>query len=97
MKRLILVLLLTLVVTAGAIHAQDAAQTQDAAQNDAAGQLVAIDLTLALSLLGSVASVVWWWVLREIRANEAAHREFRDDIKKVLSGDVAWLKALLDK
>ena len=97
MKRLILVLVLTLVVTAGAIQAQDVAQNQDAAQNAAAGQSVAIDLTLAFSLLGLVASGAWWWVSREIRANEDDHKEFRDDIKKVLSGDVAWLKAMLDK
>ena len=96
MKRVILVLVLTLVATVCAAQTESAVQTQDEV-SDAAGQSVAIDLTLALSLLAFVASAAAWWVRREVLANEAAHREFRDDIKKLLSGDVAWLKAMLEK
>ncbi|MCY4028784.1 MAG: hypothetical protein OXH75_20995 [Acidobacteria bacterium] len=79
----------------------------------AAAPPVALDLSAALSLavwagtaaLAAIAvlvGVIAWFLRREIRNNDAAHRELRADIrelrgdvKKLLAGDVAWVQALL--
>lgn len=66
------------------------------AQSDATEEQ-AVDLTLYLSLLGLSSAIIGWWVRREILTNEKDHKEFRNDIKKVLSGDIAWLDILIKK
>ena len=58
--------------------------------------------TALLAAIALLLGVVAWFVRREIRNNDAAHRELRADIKelrgdvkKLLAGDVAWVQALL--
>ena len=77
----------------------------------AAATPITLDLSAALplaagtALLAAIAlllGVIAWFLRREIRNNDAAHRELRADIqelrgdvKKLLAGDVAWVQALL--
>ena len=58
--------------------------------------------TAALAAIAVLVGVIAWFLRREIRNNDAAHRELRADIrelrgdvKKLLAGDVAWVQALL--
>ena len=54
--------------------------------------------------IGVLSGVVAWFLRRELKSNDDAHRELKadvktveSDIKKLLSGDVAWVKTLLEK
>ena len=50
-----------------------------------------------LAVIGALAGLCVWFLRREIINNDAAHTELRRDVKKLLEGDVAWVKALLGK
>ena len=50
-------------------------------------------LTTITILLGMMA----WFLRREITNNDKAHDELRRDVKKLLEGDVAWVRILLER
>ena len=57
-----------------------------------------------LAGIGALAGLCAWFLRREIKNNDEAHRELRadvktveSDVKKLLEGDVAWVRALLDR
>ena len=52
-------------------------------------------ITILLGVLAGLFGVIVWFLRREIRNNDAAHQELRTDIKKLLEGDVAWIKAVM--
>ena len=62
---------------------------------------VTVELSATVTaLLGAIAillGAVAWFLRRELTNNDKAHAEMRDDIKKLLSGDVAWIRALMDR
>ena len=47
-----------------------------------------------IAIIAVLAGVVTWFLRREIRNNDAAHADLRTDVKKLLEGDVAWVKDL---
>ena len=53
--------------------------------------------TVLLAVIAALAAVVAWFLRREIRNNDEAHRELRADVKKLLEGDVAWVKSLMER
>ena len=54
-------------------------------------------MTWVLANMGVLLAVIAYFLRRELNSNDEAHREPRADVKKLLSGDVAWVKALLDR
>ncbi len=80
---------------------------------------ITIELPTALTwVAGSIAAliaIIGFFLHRELKANDQAHRDLRGDIKtvdtnlrgdikaveadvkKLLAGDVAWVKTLLDR
>ena len=54
-------------------------------------------MTWVLASMGVLLAVIAYFLRRELNSNDEAHRELRADVKKLLSGDVAWVKALLDR
>ena len=62
-------------------------------------------ITIALPMATSAAAwiivallaVIAWFVRRDIRNNDVAHTELRADVKKLLEGDVAWIRSLLER
>ncbi len=59
----------------------------------AAAWVVAVLFAVVAALFGVVA----WFLRREIRNNDEAHKELRGDVKKLLEGDVAWVRSLLER
>ena len=45
----------------------------------------------------ALAGAVVWFLKREIKNNDEAHAELRGDVKKLLAGDVVWIRSLLDR
>ena len=58
-----------------------------------AAWVVAVLFAVVAALFGVVA----WFLRREIRNNDEAHKELRGDVKKLLEGDVAWVRSLLER
>jgi len=54
-------------------------------------------MTWVLACIGVLLAIIAYFLRRELNSNDEAHRELRADVKKLLSGDVAWVKALLDR
>ena len=54
-------------------------------------------MTWVLASIGVLLAVIAYFLRRELNSNDEAHRELRADVKRLLSGDVAWVKALLDR
>ena len=61
-------------------------------------------LTWVAGLIAALIAVIGFFLHRELKANDQAHTDLRGDIKtiesdvkKLLSGDVAWVKSLLDR
>ncbi|MDE2907517.1 MAG: hypothetical protein OXQ28_15690 [Acidobacteriota bacterium] len=54
-------------------------------------------ITVLLAALTLLAGIVAWFLRREIKNNDEAHRELRGDIKKLLEGDVVWVRTLLNR
>ena len=61
-------------------------------------------MTALAAVSTGLLGVVVWFLHREIKNNDEAHRQLRGDIKtvesdvkKLLEGDVAWVRALLNK
>ena len=57
-----------------------------------------------LAVMAALIGVIGWFLRREIIKNDQAHDEMKgdiktveSDIKKLLEGDVAWVKVLLDR
>ncbi len=49
-----------------------------------------------LAVIGILAGICVWFLRREITNNDVAHTELRGDVKKLLSGDVEWVKTIRD-
>lgn len=49
------------------------------------------------AVIGALFAVIVWFLRREIRNNDEAHKELRADVKKLLAGDVAWVRSLLER
>ncbi len=49
------------------------------------------------AVIGALFAVIVWFLRREIRNNDEAHKELRADVKKLLEGDVAWVRSLLER
>ena len=47
-------------------------------------------ITVLLTLLS-------WFLRRELRNNDAAHRELDQSVRKLLEGDVAWVRLIVQK
>ena len=66
----------------------------------AAAPLITIELPTALTwVLGIIAALIatiGFFLHRELKSNDAAHAELRGDAKKLLTGDVEWVKAIRD-
>lgn len=70
-------------------------------------QIVATATPVTIELPTAVSVAVWtitvlfavivWFLRREIRNNDEAHKELRADVKKLLAGDVAWVRSLLER
>lgn len=70
-------------------------------------QIVATATPVTIELPTAVSVAVWtitvlfavivWFLRREIRNNDEAHKELRADVKKLLEGDVAWVRSLLER
>ena len=69
---------------------------------------VTIELPAAVAaMLGIIAvliAVIAYFLRRELNGNDAAHRALREDVqvvdsdvKRLLAGDVAWVRTLLDR
>lgn len=62
---------------------------------------VTIELPTAVSIAAWIIAVLFavivWFLRREIRNNDEAHKELRADVKKLLAGDVAWVRSLLER
>lgn len=62
---------------------------------------VTIELPTAVSVavwtIAVLFAVIVWFLRREIRNNDEAHKELRADVKKLLAGDVAWVRSLLER
>lgn len=62
---------------------------------------VTIELPTAVSVavwtIAVLFAVIVWFLRREIRNNDEAHKELRADVKKLLEGDVAWVRSLLER
>ena len=68
---------------------------------------IAIELSAAVTLLGVIAAlfgVIGFFLHRELGNNDKAHSDLKTDvramdtsIKKLLEGDVAWVRALLER
>ena len=72
-------------------------------------------VTWMLGLIATLIAIIGFFLHRELKANDQAHRDLRGDIKsvdtnlhsdiksvdsevkKLLAGDVAWIKTLLDR
>lgn len=72
-------------------------------------------VTVVLSIIAALIAVIAFFLARELKANDQAHKDLRGDIKtvdtnlrgdikaldsdvkKLLSGDVAWIKVLLER
>lgn len=84
MRRVILALVIAMVMVGGCGDTTEGQGTEF------------IDLTTALSVVagfaGFLIGIVMWLLRRMIHANDADHREFRSDIKKLLAGEVPWAK-----
>lgn len=67
----------------------------------AAAAPITIALPMAVSaaawVIVALLAVVAWFVRREIKNNDVAHTELRADVKKLLEGDVAWIRSLLER
>jgi len=60
--------------------------------------------TVVLSIIAGLLAVIAYFLNRELKNNDQAHRELRadvetveSDVEKLLAGDVAWVRALLDR
>lgn len=60
--------------------------------------------TVVLGIIAGLLAVIAYFLNREMKNNDQAHRELRadvetveSDIEKLLAGDVAWVRALLDR
>lgn len=49
------------------------------------------------AVIGALFAVIVWFLRREIRNNDEAHKDLRADVKKLLAGDVAWVRSLLER
>ena len=62
---------------------------------------VTIELPTAVSIaawiIAVLSAVIAWFLRREIRNNDEAHKELRADVKKLLEGNVAWVQSLLKR
>ena len=58
----------------------------------AAVSVAAWAFTGLLSVVAVLFGIIIWFLRREIKNNDAAHAELRTDVKKLLEGDVAWVK-----
>lgn len=67
----------------------------------AAAAPITIALPMAVSaaawVIVALLAVVAWFVRREINNNDVAHTEMRADVKKLLTGDAAWIRSLLER
>ena len=54
-------------------------------------------ITVLLATLTLLAGIVTWFLRSDIKNNDEAHRELRSDIKKLLEGDVVWVRTLLNR
>ena len=49
-----------------------------------------------LTALTALAALVLWFLRREIRNNDRAHEKLQTDVRKLLTGDVPWVRTLQD-
>ncbi|MXW34874.1 MAG: hypothetical protein F4X11_26070 [Acidobacteria bacterium] len=61
---------------------------------------ITIELSSAVSwtlgIIAALLGVIAWFLRRELKNNDAAHAELRGDVKKLLTGDVEWVKTIRD-
>ena len=67
----------------------------------AAAAPITIALPMAVSaaawIIVALLAVIAWFVRRDIRNNDVAHTELRADVEKLLEGDAAWIRSLLER
>ena len=61
-------------------------------------------VTAMLGLIAVLIAVIAYFLRRELNSNDAAHQALREDVrvvdsdvKRLLAGDVAWVRTLLDR
>ncbi len=54
-------------------------------------------VTGLLGVMAIMAGAVLWFLRRELANNDAAHREFRSKLDKLLEGDVVWVRDLQER
>ena len=54
-------------------------------------------ISAAAWIIVALLAVVVWFLRREIKNNDVAHTELRAGVKKLLEGDVAWVRSLLER
>ncbi|MYD86525.1 MAG: hypothetical protein F4018_03090 [Acidobacteria bacterium] len=77
------------------------AQRSDGGNFVAAAAPIMIALPMAISaaawIIVALLAVIAWFVRRDIRNNDVAHTELRTDVEKLLEGDAAWIRSLLER
>ena len=63
----------------------------------AAVSVAAWIIAALFAVVGALFAVIAWFLRREIRNNDEAHKELRADVKKLLAGDVPWVRSLLER
>ena len=61
------------------------------------GAVTAWIVTALLTVITLLLGMMAWFLRREILNNDKAHDELRRDVKKLLEGDVAWVRILLER
>ncbi len=49
-----------------------------------------------LTALTALVALVLWFLRREIQNNDKAHEKLQTDVRKLLTGDVPWVRSLQD-
>ena len=62
--------------------------------------VASVALWLGAAMLGVIAALagaIAWFLRREIKNNDATHRDLRKSIDKLLEGDVGWVQLLMNR